>query len=260
MSGRWNTFDTFMKRNAERYTMYAVTVPGYGGTPFPKLESNGDGTPWRRNALAGLEALFREEKIEKAALVGHSWGTSLAVEFAVRHSDRVTHIINLDGFLYKSAEAEQLTESERRSKADAIVAEYTAKLAPADAWAQFCKSSIPDVERRVLHHGMFMATDRSAMLQYWRENIIVRLNDMLRNTVCPILDVHTVSKSAAAGHKEAADRLSELAALGVEERVSTVILPRKSGHPVRSQKAPEGRCSRWASPAETIAASSSSRQ
>jgi len=222
MSGRWRTFDTFMKRNAERYTMYAVTIPGYGGTPFPELERNGDGTPWRDNALAGLEALFREEKIEKAALVGHSWGTSLAVAFASRHTDRVSHIINLDGFLYHSAKTEQLTDAGRRAKADSIVAEYTAKLATADGWARFSRCSIPDMERRVLHHGMFMATDRSAMLQYWRENFIVRLNDKLRSTVCPILDIHTVAKSSAAGHKAAADRLSELAALGVDERVNTV--------------------------------------
>src|SRR5262249_3432161 len=44
----WTLYKSFMERNAGRYTMYAVTLPGSGGTPPPpKPEFYAPGaTPW----------------------------------------------------------------------------------------------------------------------------------------------------------------------------------------------------------------------
>ena len=36
----WTVWESFMERNAERYTMHAVTLPGFGGTePPPEPEA-----------------------------------------------------------------------------------------------------------------------------------------------------------------------------------------------------------------------------
>src|SRR5215510_12834629 len=42
MSCRWNEWEEFMERNQAKYTMYAVTIPGYGGTPVPDLSKDTD--------------------------------------------------------------------------------------------------------------------------------------------------------------------------------------------------------------------------
>lgn len=222
MAGRWRSFDSFMERNRERYTMFAVTFPGYGGTPFPPLEINGTGTPWRDNAISGLERLWREEELGAAAIVAHSWGTSIAVEFAARHPELVTHLVNLDGLLFKPLDKEALSHDERLAQANSIVSTYTAKFADAEEWRVFNRSSLPDAERRALHHGMFMATNRGALLQYWRENAIVRLNDFLRRVECPILDLYTLPGPKDRDQARAEHRRADLESLGVGERVQAV--------------------------------------
>ena len=40
-----------------------------------------------------LDTVRRQFKVESAALLGHSWGTVLALEYALRHPDRVSHLI-----------------------------------------------------------------------------------------------------------------------------------------------------------------------
>ena len=40
-----------------------------------------------------LDAVRRHVKLESAALLGHSWGTVLALEYALRHPARVSHLV-----------------------------------------------------------------------------------------------------------------------------------------------------------------------
>src|SRR5215216_257189 len=43
--------------------------------------------------IQDLESLRRYFKMESLAVLGHSWGGLLAVEYAVRHPDRLSHLI-----------------------------------------------------------------------------------------------------------------------------------------------------------------------
>lgn len=45
---------------------------------------------------ADLESVRRYFQMETVALLGHSWGATLALEYAIRHSDRVSHLILLN--------------------------------------------------------------------------------------------------------------------------------------------------------------------
>ncbi|MHC5066472.1 MAG: alpha/beta fold hydrolase [Planctomycetota bacterium] len=222
MSGRWRSFDSFMDRNQERYRMYAVTVPGYGGTPYPHLDKDGAGTPMRDNAIAGLEKLFADEEIEDAVLVGHSWGSLLAVEFAVRHPQMVTAIVNLDGSLLLPMDKKGASEEERLKQAEEMVREQTMKLADAEAWERLNRSSIRAADRKALHHGMFMATERALMIQYWRENFFVHSDELLAALPCPVLDIHSISTGVAEREAAARQRIADLKLHDPDGQIETV--------------------------------------
>ena len=64
----------FMESRKEEFTMYAVTLPGFGGTPAlpmpPEGTSYGEQT-WTRSAITGLSDLIRDEEIEAPIVVAH---------------------------------------------------------------------------------------------------------------------------------------------------------------------------------------------
>jgi proline iminopeptidase len=49
-----------------------------------------------RSEMEDLEQLRRHFQLESVAILGHSWGGVLAMEYATRHPDRVSHLILLD--------------------------------------------------------------------------------------------------------------------------------------------------------------------
>src|ERR687888_121061 len=46
--------------------------------------------------IEDLESVRRHFRLESAAVLGHSWGGVLAMEYATRHRDRVSHLILVD--------------------------------------------------------------------------------------------------------------------------------------------------------------------
>lgn len=234
MSCRWKSWETFMQRNSDRYTMYAVTLPGFGGTARPDLPLNSDGTPWRDNALKQLSDLMQSEKMRDVVVVGHSFGTMVAVQLAVRNPDRIVKLINVDGSIYAS-----VSESweQRLSAAAGIVEQQTRNLADPETWRRF-NGGQPDSSRprtteptmprhrSILYHGMFMATDRVSLIQYWRENVIIDLDAELMKTTIPILDIEAFSAGDLEEQKKA--YLQGLQEAGNPSNVTTVFLPETS--------------------------------
>lgn len=94
-------FDELTARLANRYRMYAVTLPGFGGTAAPPAPSDqvsfGEQT-WTNGALSAIEKLIEEEKLENPIVVGH-WitGTQLALRLAMRHPTRIKAVVLLAG-------------------------------------------------------------------------------------------------------------------------------------------------------------------
>jgi len=68
----WSLYRNFMDRNVERYTMYAVTLPGYGGTPAPPRPETLDlkSTPWWDGAEKGVVSLIEKNRFNKPVVVG----------------------------------------------------------------------------------------------------------------------------------------------------------------------------------------------
>jgi len=68
------------------YNVLAVDLPGH-------CRSAGEAPSTVEEAAAFIAALLDAAGVQKAALVGHSWGSLIALEAASRLKDRVTHLV-----------------------------------------------------------------------------------------------------------------------------------------------------------------------
>lgn len=95
----WNVWDDFMTRHQDRYTMYAVTLPGFGGSdppPLPVDAKPGD-LLWLTNAMRAVNGLIDERKIEKPVLVGHGMGGVVALRVALVKGAAIRGVVSIDG-------------------------------------------------------------------------------------------------------------------------------------------------------------------
>lgn len=97
----------FMARNAGRYSMFAVTPAGYGGTPPPPMpdEEHADYAEraWTEAVMTDLVALIEREctapgKLGPPVVVGHHlMGDYYALRLAYEHSELVRGVVSLAG-------------------------------------------------------------------------------------------------------------------------------------------------------------------
>ena len=96
-----SAFDGFMRRNARRYHMLAVTLPGFEGTAAPPMPeagtSYGDQT-WTRAAAEAVAKLIADRRLDRPVLVAHFInGTQVVMRVALDHADRVRAVVLLAG-------------------------------------------------------------------------------------------------------------------------------------------------------------------
>ena len=96
-----SAFEGFMQRNAKRYHMLAITLPGFEGTAAPPMPppgtSYGDQT-WTRAATDAVARLIKERRLKRPVLVGHYLnGTQVAANVAIENPALVRGIILLAG-------------------------------------------------------------------------------------------------------------------------------------------------------------------
>lgn len=94
-------FDEFMTRYADKFTMWAVTLAGFGGTAAPAMPPPGTSygaASWTNEAIGGILKLMDREKIGKATLVAHwALGSQIAIRLAAEHPDRFDALILIAG-------------------------------------------------------------------------------------------------------------------------------------------------------------------
>lgn len=224
-SCRWRSFDEFMVRNQDRYTMYAVTLPGYGGTEPPDLPKWTGEPLWQHHALAALELLMEQQKMSGVTLIGSSFGSTVALKLAAHRPELVARLVNLDGSLVSSLETEKRTKDERMEFARKTMLKWGFPYTTPDRWQQWNSAAIvarPD--RRMLYHGWFMATDPEDMMQYWRENLLESRNKDFRNLSIPVLDVQAIrpwDKTPEETRKSTEESISEV---GIPENYQLIFL------------------------------------
>jgi pimeloyl-ACP methyl ester carboxylesterase len=94
-------YASFMERNADRYTMYAVTPAGFGGTaPPPRPDRLDLANPvWLNGFEQGVMDLIKREKLARPVVVGMSSGAYWAADLALKHPDGFRAAVLLNGML-----------------------------------------------------------------------------------------------------------------------------------------------------------------
>ncbi len=231
MSCRWNEWESFMERNGERYTMFAITIPGFGGTPVPQLPTGSyEDAIWRNHLMQSISTFIDEKGIKEATVVGHSWGTQLAIQIAAIRNDIFKKVIAVDGGIESTSMIP--TDEKERIRQIKEIEEYGQSLAAdPEAWRKFNKATYQynkdtllknDVEWALKLHGSFMATSKVALIQYWRENLIVDLDSYLHELKIPVLNIQSFVGKNQEEQKER--HYAELREVGNPTNVTTVIL------------------------------------
>lgn len=96
----WKTFETFMMRNTKRYTMYAITLPGFDGTAPPPMPTDSDFShkAWLDGVNQAIRRLIDESKIRRPVVVGHYLeGDYLALRLALDQPEKLGGVVVIAG-------------------------------------------------------------------------------------------------------------------------------------------------------------------
>lgn len=237
MSCRWTAWEAFMRAHGDRFTFIAITPPGFGGSPAPELSTASDSdSPWRRNLLNALSIFIDQQRIRRAIILGHSWGTMISVQLAERRPDVARGIMAVDGALESTTwlPADRAT---RVSSASSLQRRYASLDSSAEAWSAFNRFQLPPdstiprttVRELLLLHGAFMATPRRVLFGYWRENFLVDITRVTRALTIPILDVKCLWPGLNADSVRSA-HLESLEQTRIATRVKTVFMDNTVHH------------------------------
>lgn len=96
-----SVFEDFMKANRSNYTMYAITIPGFGNTTAPPMPDMGVSyglQSWNKGTNQGIVKLIKKNNLQKPIIVGHFvQGAQLAIRMALDYPDLVGGVIILGG-------------------------------------------------------------------------------------------------------------------------------------------------------------------
>ncbi len=197
MGCRWRSWDTFMERNDARFAMWAVTLPGFGGSPAPALPQYADADEWHDHAARAVGAMLESEGLTNVTLVGHSFGAFVAAHVAALYPGRVRGVVALDSSVLSGAARDPALAREIREQ-------YIEPLGDPDRWQEFNTPSIRDPDRRRLYHGWMMASDPIAVSQYWWGNLVHDERRTLEPLRVPILDVQALTPGEDAAEARSA--------------------------------------------------------
>jgi pimeloyl-ACP methyl ester carboxylesterase/glyoxylase-like metal-dependent hydrolase (beta-lactamase superfamily II) len=92
----------FMSRNENRYTMYAVTLPGFGDARVPPQPALMDFSrrPWLDAAERQLMDLLARDNLREVVVVGTSVGGYFSAALAARHPERIRAAVVVNGLVH----------------------------------------------------------------------------------------------------------------------------------------------------------------
>jgi pimeloyl-ACP methyl ester carboxylesterase len=98
-------FDDFIREYKNKYTIYAITPAGFGGTIAPPMPEPGvkySELTWTNGIVTGILSLIEKEKLIKPVIVSHFiTGTQVAFKLAINYPDKISKIIIIGGSPYR---------------------------------------------------------------------------------------------------------------------------------------------------------------
>jgi len=169
-------------RLAPRYTIYALTLPGFDGQPSVDA-------PLFPRVTADIWTLIEQKHIAKPIVIGHSLGGTTGFMLATQHPERLGGVIALDGLPIYPTNVFS-TPDKIAAMADAAAAKMAA--IPQAGFAAFEKTgSIPylvtapgDVDAIATLAGK---SDPKAAAQWFKEDLELDLRPQLAKATVPIL-------------------------------------------------------------------------
>ena len=133
----WTIYQTFMERNADRYTMYGITLPGSGQTPLPVMPKSFDptATPWWESARQGVLTLIEKQKLNHPVIIGSQSSAYLAARLALDQPNKVRAAVMISGLAHMPQPSETdpdrpMTLAERRQSVSLRVSAMVTDLWP----------------------------------------------------------------------------------------------------------------------------------
>ena len=92
-------YSEFIEMNKHNYSIYTITLPGYGGVPPYAREERRQlaKMTWLNNIESGLTNLMARENIESTFLLGNGLGARILTHFAINNPNKVKGIIAING-------------------------------------------------------------------------------------------------------------------------------------------------------------------
>lgn len=212
LSCDWRVFEAFMDRNKDAFRMWAITLPGFGGSTPPTLPNDAklSDLPWLNNAELAVLKLIEEKKLDKPFIAGHSMGGHIAMRLAIRHADKLRGAIALDAlplFPPKVVPPDEEETPQRR----AVVAQSqneVMRLIPPENWtkqqAGGMRYLVKSSDRASQLSSMCSVVPRDTTVQYMCEMVVSDLREGLKLTKVPVLVMSALSPDLGP------DRMKEL--------------------------------------------------
>lgn len=98
----WRDWRQLIPLLAEEYRVLAIDLPGFGRSDSPSAKYSPE------NYARVLDALVMDSGIEHFRLMGHSMGGNVALRYATRHPEKITHLVLISaaGILERSTFAQ----------------------------------------------------------------------------------------------------------------------------------------------------------
>ncbi len=204
----WSIFEPFMRRNASRYTMHALTLPGMAGTKPPPRPLPAESSPWIDNAVDAVARFIEERGLERPVVLGHALGGVVAYRLAAEHADAVGPVITLDGIPAIMLDKNPIPPDQRRRMVEKVMQVQIENAGDA-AWEsnlrKLAASVLVSDERRRELVEHFLRTPPSAGKQYLIEQLKTDATWLLPKINAPTLVIGSVNNLGASQGVLAAD-------------------------------------------------------
>lgn len=193
-----SVFSDFIDATKKDFTIYALTLPGFGNTQAPMMPASktsyGENS-WNRSAEEGIVKLIEIEKIVRPILVGHFVsGTQVATTLAARYPERIGGLILIGGPVkFISVESGQVKDYDVTDLirfTDSYTAPVMFKKMPREAWD--AGNYLPEVYALDSAAGnrlwaMSASVPMPVMVRYLCEYIASDISTLFARIECPIL-------------------------------------------------------------------------